>query len=87
MFMQQMVVTMTLAALLSPAIAAEFYIVQDTATKRCQVAEQKPTSITMVVVEDRIFATHADAESAMKSVEACSRGETDAAGATIEQPK
>jgi hypothetical protein len=41
----------------------------------------------MVVVEDRIFATHADAESAMKSVEACSRGETDAAGATIEQPK
>src|SRR5262245_38493513 len=32
------------AAFLTPALAAEFFIVQDTSTKRCQIVEQKPPS-------------------------------------------
>jgi hypothetical protein len=54
MFKQHLLVSIALTALLSPAVAAEFYIVQDTATKRCQIDEQKPTSITLVVVADKV---------------------------------
>ena len=36
-----------LAALVTPALAAnEFYVVQDTASKKCSIAEQKPTVAT-----------------------------------------
>jgi hypothetical protein len=88
MLKQPMLVSVTLAALVSPAAATEFYIVQDTATKRCRIEQQKPTSITMVVVvEDKIFTTRVDAENSMRSVEACKTGETDAAGPTLQQPK
>jgi hypothetical protein len=37
-------------AFATPSLAAEFYIVQDTTTKRCTIVEQRPTSQTMVVV-------------------------------------
>ncbi len=87
MFKQHLLVSIALTALLSPASAAEFYIVQDTATKRCQIEKQKPTSITLVVVADKVFTTRTEAENSIKSVEACRRGEADTAGPTKEQPK
>jgi acetolactate synthase small subunit len=77
-----------LAALVASAGAAEFYIVQDTGTKRCQIVDQKPTSITMVVVGDsRVFATRPDAENAMKAVEVCRSGDMGPSGQTTQQPK
>jgi hypothetical protein len=70
------------------AAAAEFYVVQDTATKRCSIAEQKPTAVTAVVVGDgRVYASRTDAEAALKSVQVCKSGDTGAAGPTTEQPK
>ena len=49
--------------------AAEFYIVQDTATKRCTIVEQKPTTQTTVVVGGgRTYTTRQEAEGAMKTV-------------------
>jgi hypothetical protein len=81
-------VPLALAATLTCAAAAEFYVVQDTATKRCQIVEQRPTSITVVVVGDaRVYASRGDAENAMKTVEVCKSGDTGAAGPTTEQPK
>jgi hypothetical protein len=57
--------------------AAEFYIVQDTATKRCTIVEQKPTTQTTVVVGGgRTYTTRQEAEGAMKTVKVCESGGT-----------
>lgn len=54
-----------------PAFAAnEFYLVQDTATKKCSVVEAKPTITTMTVVGD-VHKTRAEAETAMKADKGC----------------
>jgi vancomycin permeability regulator SanA len=50
MRMKLLVAAVGFAALATPALAAEFYIVQDSTTKRCTIVEQKPTSQTTVVV-------------------------------------
>jgi hypothetical protein len=60
-----------LAVFVTPALAAnKFYVVQDTTTKECSVAEQKPTEATMKQVG---FAhkTQAKAEKAMMGTKKC----------------
>jgi hypothetical protein len=59
-----------LAAIATPALAAKFYVVRDTATKECSVAEQKPTEATMKVV-GMVHKTQAKAEAAMKATKSC----------------
>jgi hypothetical protein len=62
-----------LAAFVTPALAAEFYVVQDTSSKRCQIVEQRPTTQTSVVVGDgKVFTTRTEAENAMKTIQVCS---------------
>ena len=64
-----------LAAFVTPVAAAEFYVVQDTATKRCTIMEQKPTVSTSVVVGDgKVYTTRTEAEGAMKTVKVCEGG-------------
>jgi hypothetical protein len=54
-----------------PAFAAnEFYLVQDTATKKCSIVEAKPTMSTMTVV-GTVHKTKTEAETAMKADKAC----------------
>jgi hypothetical protein len=54
-----------------PAFAAgEFYVVQDTATKKCAIVEAKPTLNTMSVV-GAAYKSHTDAEAAMKTEKTC----------------
>jgi len=54
-----------------PAFAAsEFYLVQDTATKKCSIVEAKPTISTMTVV-GAAHKTQAEAETAMKDDKSC----------------
>ena len=65
----------------TPALA-DFYVVQDTSTKRCQIVEQKPTSSTMTIVGgNKVFTTRTEAESSMKSIEVCHSG-TSGSGST-----
>lgn len=60
------------AAFVTPALAAEFYIVQDTSTKRCQIVEQRPTSTTTTIVGgDKVYTSRTEAESALGSVQVC----------------
>jgi hypothetical protein len=57
-----------LAALVSPALAAnEFYVLQDTTTKKCSIVEQKPTVATMTLVGKSVHKTQAEAEIANES--------------------
>ena len=77
MRMKVLVAAAGFAALATPALAAEFHIVQDTATKRCTIVEQRPASQTTVVVGNgKTYTTRSEAEGAMKTVKVCESGGT-----------
>ena len=69
--------------------AADFYVVQDSSTKQCRVAEQKPTGSTLTIVggESRTYASQAEAETAMKNESACNQtAQAPAANQTAQAP-
>jgi sporulation protein YlmC with PRC-barrel domain len=56
------------------AMAADFYVVQDTATKQCRVAEQRPTGPAVVIVgAERSYSSQAEAETALKASSICNQ--------------
>ena len=63
------------AAFAVPAFAqtAEFYVVQDTATKKCTIVDKKPTVATQTIVTPAgtVYKTRAEAEAGMKTVKVC----------------
>ena len=63
-------------AFATPALA-DFYVVQDSSTKRCSIVEQRPTTQTSVIVGDgKVYTSRTEAESAMKTVKVCESGGT-----------
>ena len=61
-----------MVAVATPAMSAEFFVVQDTTTKKCTIVEKRPTEKTVVVVGDgKVFATRAEAEGAVKTITVC----------------
>ena len=71
MMMKYALCGIALAALVTPALAAnEFYVVQDSTKKGCSIVEQKPTVATMKVVGS-VYDTQAKAETAMKADKIC----------------
>jgi uncharacterized membrane protein len=62
-------------ALAAPAFAqsttTEFFVVQDTTTKKCTIVDKKPTTATMVQVGPVAFKTRTEAESGMKTIKVC----------------
>jgi hypothetical protein len=69
--------TAVAAALLLPSAAAfaadSYYIVQDVKTKKCSIIDKKPVSATETLVgpDGTVYKTHTEAETAMKTVKAC----------------
>jgi hypothetical protein len=61
-----------IAAIATPALA-DFWIVQDTATKRCTIVEQKPTVTTTTVVggDGKVYKTRVEADNALKTEKVC----------------
>jgi hypothetical protein len=54
------------------AQTAEFYVVQDTSTKKCTIVDKKPTTTTTTIVGDgKVYKTRVEAETAMKTVKVC----------------
>jgi hypothetical protein len=60
------------AAFATPALA-DFWIVQDSGTKKCTIVEKKPTDTKVVVVggDGKVYKTRAEAETEMKAVTVC----------------
>ena len=54
------------------AQTTEFYVVQDTTSKKCTIVDKKPTSTTTTVVGNGVFKTRTEAETGMKSIKVCS---------------
>jgi hypothetical protein len=58
-------------AFATPALA-DFWIVQDSGTKKCSIVEQRPTTTTTTIVGgNKVFKTRTEAENEMKIVEVC----------------
>lgn len=55
----------------SAQVAAEYYVVQDTTTKRCTIVDKKPTTTTVVQVGPMAFKTRTEAEAGMKTIAVC----------------
>jgi hypothetical protein len=71
MMMKYALCGIVLAALVTPALAAnKFYVVRDTTTKECSVVEQKPTVATVKLV-GMSHNSQAKAEKAMKVAKIC----------------
>jgi len=63
------------ASLAAPAFAAnEFWVVQDSSTKKCSIVEKKPTETTVTVVNPSgtVYKTKTEAEAGMKTIKNCS---------------
>jgi hypothetical protein len=54
--------------LLMSTASADYYIVQEKATKKCKVVETKPTETTWIQIGPAAFKTQADAEKQIKTV-------------------
>jgi hypothetical protein len=65
-----------LVAFATPSLAAEYFIVQDTTSKRCTIVEQRPTTQTTTIVGSTTYTTRTEAEGAMKTVKVCESGGT-----------
>ena len=53
-------------------MATEFYVVQDTTTKRCTIVDKKPaTTTTVTQVGPVAFKTRTEAEAGMKTIKVC----------------
>ena len=50
----------------------EYYVVQDSATKKCTIVDKKPTTTTVVQVGPMAFKTRTEAEAGMKTITVCS---------------
>jgi hypothetical protein len=71
--MRKLALASVLVALASPALAQEFYVVQDAATKKCTIVDKKPTVTSMTVVSPSgtVYKTRAEAETGMKTIKVC----------------
>jgi hypothetical protein len=56
------------ALLSTSAFAAEYYVVQDSGTKKCKVVETRPTETTWVQVGPMAFKTRDEADRQLKVI-------------------
>ena len=64
------IISTAFALFAGPALAQEYYIVQDRSTKDCRIVEQKPTESTKVTIlgDGAIFSTRAEAQTRLKEI-------------------
>jgi hypothetical protein len=66
-----------LSMLATPAIAAEFYVAQDPATKDCKIVEAKPDGKTLVMIGTAAYTTKKEAKAARRAAAECPKKEAD----------
>ena len=71
MFAKCLLASLGVVALTTPVLSDQFYIVQDSATKRCIITEQPPAEGVGIVVGDGAYADRRSAEADMKTVYVC----------------
>ena len=70
--MKKMLCAAVLVAMVTPAFAAEFFVVQDVKTKKCTIVDKRPTTTETVIGGDgKVYTTRTEAETGMKTVKVC----------------
>jgi hypothetical protein len=59
------------AAVAETRSSTEYFVVLDTKTKTCSVADKKPKTKTLKIVGDATYRTQAEAENGMKIIKVC----------------
>jgi hypothetical protein len=65
---KKIILASTAIALLTSTASADYYFVQEKATKKCKVVETRPTDTTWIQVGPATFKTQSDAEKQIKTV-------------------
>jgi hypothetical protein len=68
--LKRLLVGIAAAALATPAVCTEYFIVQDDATKRCMIVEAPPAT-GGTIVGDGAYGDRATAEAEMKKIFVC----------------
>jgi hypothetical protein len=70
--MKKLIFVAGLVAFATPAFA-DFYVVQDSSTRKCTIVDKKPTTTTTTVVggDGKVYTTRVEAENAMKTEKIC----------------
>ena len=66
--LKKLVLATAAVGLLMSTASAEYYIVQEKATKKCKVVETKPTDTTWIQIGPASFQDQSDAETQIKTV-------------------
>jgi len=70
--MKKLIAAALIVAFATPALAAEFYVVQDVKTKKCTIVDKKPMATETTVVGDgKVFTTREEATTGMKTIKVC----------------
>jgi hypothetical protein len=81
--MNKLIIVASLLALTTPALAADYYIVQNPKTKVCTITEERPASGGGLVIGSP-FGVRIEAENRMKTVKECTES-TSGQGPVIEE--
>ena len=60
-----------LAGMMTPALAAEYYVTQSTNSHKCSIVTQKPDDKSMTLLGSGGYASKAEAKQAMKGMSGC----------------
>ena len=70
--MKKVLAIALLTAFVTPALAEEFYVVQDVKTKKCTIVSEKPKDTTVVTqIGPVAFKTRQAAEGSIKTTKVC----------------
>lgn len=65
------IAALLVAGLATPALAAQFYVAQNTSSHKCSIVSQKPDGKSLTQVGSDGYKTRAAAETAMKGMSQC----------------
>jgi hypothetical protein len=68
---KRLLVCLGIVLLVTPALGAQFYIVQNESTKRCTITEQPPATGAGTIVGDGVYGDRATAEADMRKMAVC----------------
>ena len=65
------IAALAMTAAIAETRSSEYFVVLDTKTKTCTVADKKPKAKTLKIVGDATYRTQAEAENGMKIIKVC----------------
>ena len=65
------------AVLVTPALAAQYYVAQNNSTHKCSIVSHKPNGTKLILLGSDGFKTKSEARDAMKAMSECNANTSD----------